>query len=219
MKAITTRKICILFTFIAILGIHATINSQNWVEQHSNILIRNWELNFNAGSSSYFGDLSVHDNNISGKFTHESGLAFGVILTKQLAPELGISCQLLKGELRGANRNIQFSSSIYEYNIHMRLNLVRMMSTDNLKRFKLEAYAGIGNFVFNSSKIETLEGETILSEHNARVPEFVYFMGSRISYQVSENISLGLDMSVHQFQNDKIDITVLNGDFDYFTYF
>ena len=196
----------------------AILTGQDWEGQHDYLLLRNWELNVSSGFSSYYGDLSIYDNSFSDKLSKESGPAFGIMLVKRLSPEFGFGGQILAGQLQGRKENVSMESSILEYNFQFRLNIVRMFSKTKLQNLNWDVYAGVGNFLFKSTKKTFLEGEVITEKHNARVPEFVYFVGSGISYKINEKISLGIDLSMHQFQNDKIDVTARNSDFDYFSY-
>jgi len=213
-----TLNIAFLFVCLFMLLLQYSAVSQNWTEDHKILAERNWLLNVNAGVSSYYGDLSVYDNNLPNKLTKESGPCLGLLITKQITPEFGISGQILGGQLFAKKENISIESTIYEYNINIRFNIFRMLSKASLTKLKWDVYTGVGNFVFYSKKIEYFEGDNKIIEHESRVPEFVYFVGSGISYRFNEYASIGIDYSVHQFQNDKIDITVKNDDFDYFSY-
>lgn len=204
---------CLLF-----LAPNFGLAQDDWIKQHNNIIERDLELNVNMGLTSYFGDLSIYDGNFLDKLTHESGFAFGITGTKRLTPELGISGQLLFGNVKASKNNTSFKSSVFEYNLHIRLNLIRLFSANKASRFNLEAIFGFGNFIFSSTKTVHLEGEDEIYEHKTRVPELVFFGGGGASYMITDQFSLGADLTLHQFQNDKIDVTVNNGDFDYFTY-
>ncbi|MCF8367861.1 MAG: hypothetical protein K9G76_02375 [Bacteroidales bacterium] len=178
-----------------------------------------WEININSGLTSYYGDISGFDNDFLGKLSHESGLAGGFIVTKNLSPEFKFSAQLLFGNLEGRKENISISSDLVEYNIQAGLDILKIINSPKLKNLRLDVYGGIGNFIFNSTKFEFLEGETKITKHKTRVPEFVYILGSGLSYKTSNKISITLDLSIRQCQNDKVDIVVAGDDFDYYTYF
>jgi hypothetical protein len=149
---------------------------------------------------------------------HESGFAASITLTKRLAPQIGISGQLMAGKLRASKENISFESSVIEYNMHVRLDMLRIFSQYNNSKIKWDVFFGFGNFLFDSKKVTALEGEDQIDEHSARVPELVFFAGTGITYRINEKVSMGTEFSLHQFQNDKIDITADNSDFDYFSF-
>jgi hypothetical protein len=197
---------------------HLPLAGQTWEEQHENMNDRNIELTINAGMTSYFGDLSIYDNNYFDKLAHESGFAASVVLTKRLAPQVGVSGQLLAGRLQARNGNIKFESTILEYNLNVRLDMLRVFSQYSRSKIKWDVFFGFGNFLFESTKTTILEGEDKVEEHSARVPELVFFLGTGLSYRLNEKVSVGAELSLHQFQNDKIDITIAGNDFDYFSY-
>lgn len=203
---------------LLLLTASAGFAQDDWVEKHMTFIERDLELNINAGMTSYYGDLSIYDGSFTDKLNHESGFAFGITGTKRLTPELGVSGQLLIGQVKAHKGNVAFESSIFEYNLHIRLDLIRLFSANYQAKLNWEALFGFGNFIFNSTKTEFLEGGNQVTEHSTRVPELVFFGGSGLSYRFNEKMSLGVEMTLHQFQNDKIDVTVKNGDFDYFTY-
>ena len=180
---------------------------------------RNIELTVNAGMTSYYGDLSIYDNNFIDKLNHESGFAASILLTKRLAPQVGVSGQVMIGSLKASKGNVSFESSILEYNMHVRLDMLRVFFKYSKSKLKWDVFFGFGNFLFSSTKTTFLEGEDLIEEHSARVPELVFFGGTGVSYRLNSKLSLVGNISLHQFQNDKIDITVENNNFDYFSYF
>jgi hypothetical protein len=193
-------------------------HAQDWETKNNGFIARDLELTVNAGMTSYYGDLSIYDNSFTDKLAHESGFAFGIVGTKRLTPQIGISGQVIFGQLKGSNKNVSFESSILQYNLHVRLNLIRLFSNNHTSRFNWEALFGFGNFLFESTKTTQQEGDDLIEEHSSRVPELVFFGGTGISYRIDERIGIGMEISLHQFQNDKIDVTVKNNDFDYYTY-
>jgi hypothetical protein len=124
----------------------------------------------------------------------------------------------MAGRLEARKDNISFESTILEYNLHVRLDMLRVFSKYSRSKIKWDVFFGFGNFMFKSKKTTFLEGEDQVEEHSARVPELVFFLGSGLSYRINEKLSLGAELSLHQFQNDKINITVSGNDFDYFSY-
>jgi hypothetical protein len=180
---------------------------------------KNWSINANFGVTSFFGDLSSYDADIINKLTKESGPAFGGVLTKQFSSKFGISGQLLFGNLKGANQsNMSFESSFVEYNFHGRLDLLNVIWPDNLSKVGMVAYAGMGQFMFNSTSTTVVEGKEQTSVSNTGVPEFVYFLGSGLYYKIDEKYRITLDLALRQAQNDKLDNFVKNDNYDYYTH-
>lgn len=212
LKSIITTAIVIKIVLLQV-GI-----GQEWSGETGNKLWNNWSVSFNGGLTSYFGDLSVYDQELSGKLINESGPAISGILTKQIKNVFGISGQIIYGNVKGKKNNISITSKLLEYNLHARINFVNLFSSKKNHKFGFVGYAGLGNFVFRTTKIVLSEGNKETTYHQSRVPEFVYFLGGGLSYKISQYISATADITLHQCQNDKLDNTVANNDFDYYSF-
>ena len=93
-----------------------------------------------------------------------------------------------------------------------------MFSSYKNHKFGFIGYAGIGNFLFNTTKITITEENHETTTHKSRVPEFLYFFGGGFSYKVSDSYSVTADLALRQCQNDKLDDVVANNDFDYYSF-
>jgi hypothetical protein len=211
------KKIKIFAVILSVLPLISA--SQDWGGLKPNGFWNHWSINANVGLTSYFGDLSYHDSDISGKLTYESGPAIGIMATKHFNKLFGVSGEIIYGNLEGGNnKNISFKTELLEYNIQARLDFIRLMFPNRSSKFGIEGHAGFGQFLFKSTKYE-LKGEienTMV--HEARVPEFVYFYGAGMHYHISSNFAITMEMSLHHAQNDKLDNLVKNNDFDYYNY-
>ena len=215
-----TFKILLVGMILTGIGVPQFIYAQPWggSKKQSGIW-KNWSINANIGLTSFFGDLSSYDADIINKFSKESGPAFGGVLTKQFSPKFGISGQLLFGNLKGANQsNMSFESSFVEYNFHGRLDLLNVIWPDNLSNVGMVAYAGIGQFMFSSTRTTLVEGKEETSVSNTGVPEFVYFLGTGLYYKIDEKYRLTFDLALRQAQNDRLDNYVRNDNYDYYTH-
>lgn len=177
-----------------------------------------WVFNVNVGFLSYFGDLSIYDSDISGKLESESGQAGGFMVTKRIVKPFGVTAQFISGNLKASKENISFKSTIFEYSIGAYIDLISLFKIKKLKNLEIQAVGGIGNLLFNSSKFESLEGETIRTDHKTRVPEFVFYAGAGIQYRFSKNFGAMSSIALRQCQNDKIDVYPKEPDFDYYSY-
>lgn len=214
-----TLKVILLAALISGFLIPENVEAQSWGGRRKAGFWDNWTINGNAGLSSFFGDLSLYDTEIIDKLTKESGPALGAILTKHVNDKFGISGQLLYGSLKGQDKwGAHFEASFLEYNFHARLNLLNLIAPDNRSKFGLEVFAGCGQFMFNVTKWEQVNGVMEQDQHATRVPEFVYFGGAGIFYNISERIGFTGEMALRQAQNDKLDDLTRNGDFDYYTH-
>lgn len=179
-----------------------------------------WSFNLNAGLTSFFGDLSKFDSEIMEKLSQESGPAFSGILTKHINNKFGVSGQLLYGNLQGENNlNVSFEASVIEYNISGSVDFINLFSPDNLSNFGIIAYGGIGQFIFQTTKIDYTEETPTVDEQKTGTPEFVYFFGLGAYYDIGDRWGATLDFAMRQAQNDKLDdYKTKDESFDYYSY-
>ncbi len=200
--------------------ITVSTEAQRWGGRKKAGFLDDWSINGSVGLTSFFGDLSLYDSDLVSKLTLESGPSFSGVLTKYVKQKkIGLSGQLLYGGFKGENTaGSTFESTVIEMNFQIRLQLIKLIWPYSLTKFGMEAYGGIGQFTFKSTKWQEVEGETDISIQDTGVPEFVYFGGFAMNYEVMNNLALTADMSLRQAQNDKLDVVTKNGDFDYYSY-
>ncbi len=217
MKKKIYLQVCAIFVALFVLPLNS--QSQDWGGTKPNGFWDHWSINVNAGLTSYFGDLSYYDSDISGKITNESGLAFGALLTKHLNNKLGVTGQLLYGSFSGGNNtNNSFDTRLLEYNLQLRLDFLRLFITSGNPKFGIEGFAGIGQLWFNVAHFEYNEGYPLSNKYVSSSPEFVYFAGLGIHYHVAEKFAVTSSLALRQIQNDRLDNLVKNNDNDFFTY-
>lgn len=193
--------------------------AQRWGGRRKPSFWDNWAINGNVGLTSFYGDLSIYDGDIVSKLVEESGPSLGFIITKYFNDKVGISGQLLRGNLKGENNgNKSFESSFTEYNFHVRVELVNSLFPNNLTDFGWNLYAGLGQFVFQTTKWEQVDGEQQESVKDTGTPEFLYFIGTGLQYKFGEKVGVSLDASVRQASNDYLDYEVKNGNNDYYSH-
>ena len=213
-----TKLIIILVSVFGIQIPHFT-EAQGWGSRRKPGLWDNWSINLNAGLSSFFGDLSKFDSEIMEKLSQESGPAFSGILTKHIGPKIGISGQLFYGGLKGENNSkVSFEASVIEYNAHVRVNIINLLSPNNISKMGIEFYGGIGQFIFKTTKYDLRNNETKINVKNTGTPEFVYFFGTGLSYSITEKIAVTADVAIRQAKNDYLDDFVKNNNNDYYSY-
>ena len=209
-----SHSIIVSIVFMPLLSI-----SQEWGGEKPQGFWDHWSINANAGLTSYFGDLSYYDADLTGKLSFESGLAGGFLLTKHVSKLFGVSGQLLYGNLKGGNnQNISFQTQIIEYNMHFRFDFVRLFIPQRNPKFGLEGFAGIGQMWFSAEQFKFNEGAPSSLKTKTDVPEFVYFAGAGMHYHLNENFAITASGSLRQLQNDKLDLLVKNDDSDYYSY-
>ena len=209
----------IWFTAITLgIIIFQNVYSQRWNGESGINIWSLWTLNVNAGLTSYYGDISMYDYTVSDKLMYESGSAMGLILTKQFNNSFGISAQLLTGKLKGKRGNFSFKSDLFEYNLHIRINLINVFFSNKLTKFGIIGYAGIGQFLFKTTSYRNDDGYIETETQDTGVPEFMFFYGAGICYNVTNKFGITADISLRHCQNDKLDNFLKNHDYDYYTY-
>ncbi len=194
-------------------------NFSNWSGEPSKSFWNNWGVAFNGGVTSYFGDLSIYDSDPANKLKHESKPAFGVMLTKYFRDDIGLSGQMLYGGLKGQyNDYLSFDTDFIEYNVQLRVDLLNLILRRNNTGIGLVAFGGIGHLIFNSVKKTYVEGSFKTDTHRASSPEFVYFLGGGVNYNINERFSVNIDAAVRQAQNDRIDNEVRKDNYDFYTF-
>lgn len=192
--------------------------SQRWDGEKKSPIWDMWSVNFNAGLTSYFGDLSSYDPQFDKKLQYESGPALGMIVTKHLTNTFAVSGQVLFGSMHAGYSNISFSTEFLEYNLHARIDFVNLFNPHNPHKLAINGYAGIGQFFFSTLKVEFEDQNRFETIHNTGVPEFVYFVGAGIEYKATQKIGITIDLALRQCQNDRLDDYVKNDDFDYYSF-
>jgi hypothetical protein len=192
--------------------------SQDWGGLRPKGFWDHWSVNANAGVTSYFGDLSYNDSNISGKLTHESGPAYGLNITKHFSKKISLSGQLMYGNIKGGNNRISFETELLHYSMQVRTDFIRLIFPQSNSKFGIEGHAGAGQLLFKAMKTENQEEILVTIEHRTQVPEFIYYFGAGMHYHFAKNFAVTMDMSLQQLQNDRLDDLVKNNDDDYYSY-
>jgi hypothetical protein len=192
--------------------------AQNWEGMRKTGFWERWAINVNGGYTSYYGELSLYDTEFSGKIMHESGPAYGAIISKYLNNIVGVSGQILVGKLKGNKGDMSFKTELLEYNLQLRINFVNLFNNSKNHKIGVLGFAGIGQFLFTTTIDKNVEGQITSTTSAARVPEFVIFAGGGVHYILGDNYSISAGLSLRQSQNDKLDGIKKNNDTDYYTY-
>jgi hypothetical protein len=197
----------------------ASANLNGWSGRTSSPFLSNWSFGIHGGFTSYYGDLSLHDGHYFNKLIYESKPAFGIAVTKHLTPVFGIATQIFYGGFKSDNSSQHsFSTDIFEYNLQVRVDAVELFSPGNIARFRVQGFAGVGQFFYRATQFNNHEGEISEIVHNTGVPEFVLFFGGGLSYQITSRISISSEIAIRQAQNDKLDNFVKSENFDYYSF-
>lgn len=154
-----------------------------------------WSVNVNGGVTSYFGDISIYDTDISSKLSKESGPAFGFIVSKSVSNTFSFSGQFLIGSFKARNQNLSFETQFLEYNAKVNIDFVNMFAPKKPHNYGITGYIGVGNYLFNSTRKEYFEERVETTTTKARVPEFVFILGGGVFYKFVNDFSVTFDRS------------------------
>lgn len=180
-------------------------------------LLKNWSVNLNIGQTSFFGEVSLYDDELTEKLSHEGSWSYGFVLSRQLSPVFGLSGQLILGNLRGANTRSHFIAEIKEYTLNTTLNFVNLLIPDNDARFFLYAKMGMGQFEFKSKLIFD-DPEKSDKYVQSESPEFLYLIGGGAFYKLNHAFEINAEGTARLVNNDKLDGTSNKKDNDYYSY-
>lgn len=217
------KNICFLLIWNAVLLLGLLLIQGNAFGQYQKsrpkltALVKNWSVNLNAGQTSFFGEVSLYDDELSEKLSHEGSWSYGFVLSRQITPVFGLSGQLILGKLRGANTRSHFEAEITEYTINTTMNFVNLLIPDNDARFFLYAKAGMGQFEFKSRLMfDDPEKSDKYTESSS--PEFLYLIGGGAYYKLNHAFEINAEGTARLVNNDKLDGTTNKKDDDYYSY-
>ena len=211
----TKLQILLLFCFLLPLFVYP----QQWKKDRvKNEQWNVWAINANAGITSFYGDLSSFDANYIEKLHYESGPATGIMVTKHFDRLFAISGQIIASRLKGSLDNISFKSEIFEYNLHLRLNIYNLFAPYNNSKFGINVFGGLGNFLFKTTQTIATEGKVEHITNQSRVPELVYFVGGGLFIQPTSSFAINTEISIRRCNNDMLDGLKKNNNDDYYSY-
>lgn len=120
-----------------------------------------WFMGIDAGVSSFFGDLSVHDFQILKKINYESGIAAGFSGGKSLNRWFDLELNVIKGRLEGSNSagGLAFRTRFTELSVSGRANLTTLLFSKNTLPLHLYFTGGFGNVFFRAVKHNSSDNE------------------------------------------------------------
>ncbi len=182
--------------------------------------LNTWSISAHIGPSMFFGDLREYDfwpvtetNSDSHK---ESGtFQGGITINKQLSYLFGARLDGSIGNLRGMKRrnyNRYFEGNYGDVSLSGTVNLKGLLLGPNkMKRWKIDAYAGIGQVFYNSTAYDLTGG--IKLRETGKKNDWIVPTGLNISYELTKRLDLGLDFRLNHTNSDFIDATY-GGDYD-----
>ena len=219
LNMLNMKKSGYLFVGVLFIFVQNSYSSRpdEWGGTKGRVLLENWSVNLNVGFTSYFGDLSQYDLYVINKLMVESKPAFGIKLTKHIK-NFGISGQVIYGGFKSNYRPEQsFETRLVEYSLQAGLEVLCLIMSGRSLDYGLNIFVGAGQFIFRTTQFVSNDGLQYSENGGTGIPEFVYFFGSGLYYNVSDRIGITADLSIRQAQNDNIDKYLANGDFDYYS--
>lgn len=197
------------------------MNSMGFAQQSdfNKKLSANWSLNLNAGPTIYWGYFS-DKNSISSAFRRGISTGYGIILSKQMTPVLGISGQLLYGSLQGRKdyygnglpADLNFTSDMAEGNISAKISLTNWIGGYKSKRLmNVYGLMGVGLSNFNGRVIHSLTGDTLYKIGNGSGKgingwevDGMATIGLGLSVRMSKDFDFTIETSMKFLQTDKL---------------
>lgn len=176
-------------------------------------LNKNWILGGNIGVTSFFGDLSVNDNELIKKLNSESDWGLGLKVGKQISPVFTFDLSYFNGKLRGSNPSLyySFSTNINEVSLSTDVSLLQMLVPDNSTGFDIYAKAGAGMSWFTSVKDQIANtdagpdlGAQVSEETGIKNSTF-YMAGIGLSYALGYNLKAVSEFAGRFTKTDELD--------------
>lgn len=180
--------------------------------------LNTWSISAHFGPSQFFGDLREYDFFPVNKNNEDSRkewgtLQGGISINKQLTYLFGLRLDGTLGNLKGMKRRIYnsyFEAKYFDAALSGTVNVKGLLFGPNkLKRWKMDAYAGIGQ-VWYDSKAYQLSGTQRgieLRTTDGYVNDWIVPLGFNINYELTKRLDLGLDFRINHANSDKIDAT------------
>lgn len=159
-------------------------------------LNENWTIGGNIGMTSFFGDLSINDNEPVKKINRESDCGWGLKVGKQISPVFTLNLSYNNGRLRGSNPSFgySFSTNIKEVSLSTDVSLLKIIVPDYTSEFDIYAKAGGGITGFKSVKnhLGSVDAGPDIDtqvpvETDAKSTTF-YMAGIGLSYELGNNL-------------------------------
>lgn len=184
----------------------------------SSRMLEGWSVNANVGRTSFFGDVSLYDEQFDEKMSKEGSWACGFGIARQLTYVFSIEGQAVFGKLTGSNSKSEFVSNIDEYTVQLTADLVNMLIPNNRANLHPYVKVGMGQYNFNTElKYYDPNKSDIMVKSNT--PELVYVFGGGAFYILSNSFDLNMEFLARKMQTDRIDGTPNDDDQDYYSYF
>lgn len=180
-------------------------------------LSEGWAVSANVGRTSFFGDVSLYDDEFDEKMSKEGSWAFGFGITRQISYVFALEGQALFGQLAGSNSQSSFVSDIKEYSVHLSADLVNMLIPENRAGLHPYIKMGLGQMSFNTRLKYDDPNRADLTTASS-TPEFVFLFGGGVYYIISNSFDVNLEFMARRIDSDRLDGTPNKEDNDFYSY-
>ena len=180
-------------------------------------LAEGWSVNANVGRTSFFGDVSLYDEEFDEKMTKEGAWGCGFGIARQINFVFALEGQAVFGKLRGSNSKSEFESNINEYSLQLTTDLVNMLIPANKASLHPYLKLGMGQFNFNTS-LHYYDPNKPDIKVKSYSPEFVYMFGAGAFYIISDSFDASAEFLGRRMDNDRLDGTPNSEDKDFYSY-
>ena len=197
--------------------------------------LNTWSVSVMGGPTQFFGDLREYDFYPVSKtgfdsYNERKSAFFGVAVGKQLSHLFGLQLDAQFGNLVGMKRRLYYSyfrSNFIQTDLTGSVNLKSLLfGINKMKRWKIDAYTGLGVVFFKSTAYElgtgrvrrwtkTNNGDGILREAKYE-KDWAIPVGLAVNYEVSARFDVGLDFRMTNVNTDRLDATIGGNSSSYF---
>ena len=175
-----------------------------------------WELNGNAGTSLFFGDIKQYRWVPAGVPMSEWRMGEGLQFGRQFSYVFGLRGQFLFGKLAGVKSDWDryFYSDYFETNLNVTMNLNNLFGKNKRsdRFFNIYLYGGIGLTQYNTTVYE-LSTDKVLhkvgyghgSGFNGRTLEGILVGGIGADFRINDNFRITLETANRAMNSDYMD--------------
>ncbi|MFK5857592.1 MAG: FISUMP domain-containing protein [Bacteroidota bacterium] len=199
-------------------------NAQSEKKTEEKLFYQYWEINFNAGTTLFFGDVKQYKILPA---ENELRLGFGFQLMRQLTPIFGVRGQMLYAEVSGVRKEFDryFQADLFEFNLNAKINFSNLIS--GYKKRLIDVYATIGlGFVNYNSQLIEISTDKIIREigfgsgesFGGRSFNGIGTIGMGFDIRISDNWYINLESANRIMNTDIFDGWVGGFKYDIYNY-
>jgi len=212
-------KCILLLSLVFLLGMTESMKAQSQdTTANSGGFFKNWRAEVHFGAVLFHGDVS--EDGIP--YMRDWRLGYGLALEKQIGKYFGIRAHLMNGKVAGRSESLgyKFESNLLKASLQGTFSFSRLWQDDNyLNNYRTYATVGLGFINWKVNSVEINNSTIKPGDIPASIPSGVapsakseidgsMSVGLGLNYNVSENVYLGVETSLHGTSTDKIDGTV-----------